>query len=235
MLNINDISAAYGSVEVLWDINIEVNQGEIVTLIGANGAGKSTILKLISGIIKPKKGTVSFRNEKITGKTPEIIVKMGLIQIPEGRQIFTSLTVMQNLYLGAYANKIKKDDLNTQLHYVYDLFPILEKRKNYKAGTLSGGEQQMLAFGRALMAQPKMLLLDEPSLGLAPIIVNQIFEIIEHLRKDGIPILLVEQNAVMAINVADRAYIIENGKIVKHMEAGAMLEDNEIRRNYLGK
>jgi len=234
MLNVTDLHAGYGRVEVLKGINLDIKEGEIVCLLGANGAGKSTFLKVISGLIVPSKGNISFMKQEITRKKPNEIVKAGISHIPEGRQIFASLTVQQNLLLGAYVHGSKKTDLERLYPLVFNLFPILKKRFTGKAGSLSGGEQQMLAIARGIMAQPKLLLLDEPSLGLAPIVVNNIFGILKDLRASGIPILLVEQNVSAALGIADRAYVVETGKIVTQGKAEVLLGDDEIRKRYLG-
>ena len=234
MLKVSDLHAGYGRVEVLKGINCEINEGEIVCLLGANGAGKSTFLKVISGLIVPGKGSISFMGEEITRKKPNEIVRAGVSHVPEGRQIFASLTVQQNLLLGTYVHGSKKSDLDRFYPLVFDLFPILKKRFNGKAGSLSGGEQQMLAIARGIMAQPRLLLLDEPSLGLAPIVVNNIFGILQDLRARGIPILLVEQNVAAALKIADRAYVLETGKMVGHGKATELLGNDEIRKRYLG-
>ncbi len=234
MLDVSDLHAGYGRVEVLKGINLEINEEEIVCLLGANGAGKSTFLKVISGLITPGKGSVFFMGQKITRKKPNEIVKAGISHIPEGRQIFTTLTVQQNLLLGAYVHGSRKADLEKLYTFVFSLFPILKKRFSGKAGSLSGGEQQMLAIARGIMAQPKLLLLDEPSLGLAPIVVNNIFGILKDLRTSGIPILLVEQNVSAALKIVDRAYVMETGKIVRQGKASELLGDDEIRKRYLG-
>ena len=234
MLDVSDLHAGYGRVEVLKGINLEINEEEIVCLLGANGAGKSTFLKVISGLITSGKGSVFFMGQKITRKKPNEIVKAGISHIPEGRQIFTTLTVQQNLLLGAYVHGSRKADLEKLYTFVFSLFPILKKRFSGKAGSLSGGEQQMLAIARGIMAQPKLLLLDEPSLGLAPIVVNNIFGILKDLRTSGIPILLVEQNVSAALKIVDRAYVMETGKIVRQGKASELLGDDEIRKRYLG-
>ena len=234
MLAISDVYAGYGRVEVLKGINMEAKEGEVVCLLGANGAGKSTLLKVISGLIRPGKGSISFLGKEITRRKPNDIVRSGISHVPEGRQIFATLTVEQNLLLGDYVHGSKRSDMERLYNFVFDLFPILKERFKGKAGSLSGGEQQMLAMARGLMSQPKLLLLDEPSLGLAPLVVNNIFAIVRNLRASGIPILLVEQNVTAALKIADRAYIMETGKIVSHGEAAAMLGDDDIRKRYLG-
>lgn len=234
MLRVADIHAGYGRVEVLKGINLEIDEGEVVCLLGANGAGKSTLLKVISGLITPYKGSITFMGDEITRKKPNRIVSMGISHVPEGRQIFASLTVQQNLLLGAYVHGHRKSDLEALYHSAFELFPILKRRFFGKAGSLSGGEQQMLAMARGLMSQPRLLLLDEPSLGLAPLVVTHILSIVTDLRTKGIPILLVEQNVMGALRVADRAYVMETGMIASQGKAEALLGDDEVRRRYLG-
>ncbi len=234
MLRVDNLHAAYGDIGVLKGITLEIHKGEIVCLLGANGAGKSTLLKVISGILRPSRGNVLFQGQDITRNSPNEIVRMGLSHVPEGRQIFSRLTVMQNLLLGGYPRRNKKTQTRELFAFVFNLFPILNERLKQKAGTLSGGEQQMLAIGRALMSQPRLLLLDEPSLGLAPLVVKNIFSIVKNLQAGGIPILLVEQNVAAALTVADRAYIMEIGRIVAQGSASSLLGDDEIRRRYLG-
>lgn len=235
MLRVDDLHAAYGDIGVLKGITLEILKGEIVCLLGANGAGKSTTLKVISGILRPSKGNVLFQGQQITRHSPNEIVRMGLSHVPEGRQIFSRLTVMQNLLLGGYPRKSNKAETQELFDFIYNLFPILKERLKQKAGTLSGGEQQMLAIARSLMSQPKLLLLDEPSLGLAPMIVKEIFRVIKDLLSSGISILLVEQNVIGALKIADRGYIMEIGKIATHGKAADMRGDDEVRRRYLGK
>ena len=234
MLRIDNLHAAYGDIGVLKGITLEILKGEIVCLLGANGAGKSTTLKVISGILRPSQGSVLFQGQNITRHSPNSIVRMGLSHVPEGRQIFSRLTVMQNLLLGGYPRKTKKAEAQELFDFIFNLFPILKERLKQKAGTLSGGEQQMLAIARGLMSQPKLLLLDEPSLGLAPLVVNSIFGIVKDLRKSGIPILLVEQNVAATLKIADRAYIMETGKIVTQGSASELLGNDEVRKRYLG-
>ncbi len=234
MLELVDIHAGYGEIHILKGINLKIEQGEVVSLIGANGAGKSTILKVVSGLLAPMKGSVIFLGQEIARKKPDEIVKAGISHVPEGRQIFAGLTVRQNLLLGAYVHGPKKSDLEKLYPTIFDLFPVLRQRFSGKAGALSGGEQQMLAIGRALMSQPKLLLLDEPSLGLAPLLVDQIMDIVGDLRSKGIPILLVEQNVEAALKVADRAYIMETGMITGHGKAQELLENDEVQKKYLG-
>jgi branched-chain amino acid transport system ATP-binding protein len=233
MLKIDGINVYYGTIHALHGISFEVNEGEIVTLIGANGAGKTTTLRTISGLMRPKQGGISFIGENIVKKGPNTIVEMGLSHVPEGRRIFANLTVLENLEMGAFT---RKDKQNIKLDYqnVFNKFPRLEERKKQIAGTLSGGEQQMLAMGRALMARPKLLLLDEPSMGLAPLFVKEIFSIIRDINKSGTTILLVEQNANMALSIANRAYVIETGRITMSGDAKELAASPEIRKAYLG-
>jgi len=234
MLTVDNLSAAYSRIEVLKDISLRVDEGEIVCLVGANGAGKSTLLRVISGVLRSTKGQITFNGEQIGGARPDDIVRIGISQVPEGRQIFSTLTVKHNLYLGAYVHALKRAELQTLFSLVFDLFPVLEKKLSSKAESLSGGEQQMLAIGRSLMSQPRMLLLDEPSLGLAPLVVKSIFETIERLRASSISILLVEQNATSALQIGNRAYIMETGRIVKDGNCRDLLFDGDIRKRYLG-
>ncbi len=234
MLKLENVSSGYGNILALKGITIDINQGEIITLIGANGAGKSTTLMTVSGVIKCRTGRILFKGQEIHKKEPDAIVKSGLCQVPEGRHIFPLLSVQENLDMGAFLrndhSEIKKD-----LDYVYSLFPILAERRNQDGGTLSGGEQQMLALSRALMARPELLLLDEPSMGLAPLIIKQIFEIIKQINKDnGTTIFLVEQNANQALQIADRGYVIETGKITISGKASDLLVNEDIQKAYLG-
>jgi branched-chain amino acid transport system ATP-binding protein len=233
MLKINNLETKYGNILALKGISLEVNQGEIVTIIGANGAGKTTTLKTISGLIRSNVGSISFLGQDITSAPTETIVKMGLIQSPEGRQIFPQLTVRENIMLGAYLRKDKKE-IRDDVDYVHGLFPRLYERQKQLGGTLSGGEQQMLAMARALMSRPKLLLLDEPSLGLSPIFVQHIFEVIKDISSQGMTILLVEQNAHIALSIAHRGYVMETGKITLEDEAKNLLKQDSIRKAYLG-
>ncbi|MFL6556550.1 MAG: ABC transporter ATP-binding protein [Bacillus sp. (in: firmicutes)] len=233
MLKVNDINVYYGNIHALKGVSLEINQGEIVTLIGANGAGKSTLLQTISGLLKPKNGEVLYEGEHVEGKVPQLIVKRGISQVPEGRRVFSNMSVEENLELGAYLRKDKKG-IQEDFEKIYQLFPRLLERRKQLSGTLSGGEQQMVAMGRALMARPRLLLLDEPSMGLAPILVKTIFKIIEEINKTGTTILLVEQNANMALSIADRAYVIETGKIVASGTAEELNQSDQIRNAYLG-
>lgn len=231
VLQIDDLKVNYGGIEAVRGITLDVKQGEIVTLIGANGAGKSSTLRAISGLVKPKSGRIIFEGEEITGKDSTFIVQKGLMMVPEGRRIFPNLTVLENLKIGAY---LRNDDLEQDIEMVYGYFPRLKERSWQEGGTLSGGEQQMLAVGRALMGRPRLLMMDEPSLGLAPIVVQGIFEIIQRIHDDGTTVLLIEQNANMALHVADRAYVIENGKIAMTGTGKALLEDEKVKAAYLG-
>jgi branched-chain amino acid transport system ATP-binding protein len=235
MLRVKDLHAAYGDIGVLKGITLDIHTGEIVCLLGANGAGKSTLLKVISGVLHPSQGNVLFQDEDITRYSPHKIVRMGLSHVPEGRQIFSRLTVMQNLLLGGYSRKSRKAEAQELFDFIFNLFPILKERLKQKAGTLSGGEQQMLAISRSLMSRPRLLLLDEPSLGLAPMVVEEIFRVIKDLRSRGISILLVEQNVMGALNISDHGYIMEIGKMAAHGKAAEMRGDDEVRRRYLGK
>lgn len=233
MLKIEDIHVYYGNIHALKGVSLDIHQGEIVTLIGANGAGKSTLLKTISGLLKPKSGKIEYENQSIMGKPAQAIVKMGISHVPEGRRIFANMSVQENLELGAFLRK-DKDEIRKDYEKVFQLFPRLQERWKQQAGTLSGGEQQMLAMGRALMARPKLLLLDEPSMGLAPLLVKTIFRIIQEINETGTTILLVEQNANMALSVADRAYVIETGKVVLSGTPEELNESDRIKHAYLG-
>ncbi|HOJ09326.1 MAG TPA: ABC transporter ATP-binding protein [Clostridiales bacterium] len=233
MLEINNIDVYYGVIHALKNVSLKVRKGEIVTLIGANGAGKTTTLRTISGLIKPAKGSVFFNSEKISGISAQEIVKKGLSHVPEGRRIFPDMTVMENLELGAFLRN-DKIGIKSDLENIYSRFPILKKRKRQNAGTLSGGEQQMLAIGRALMSKPKLLLMDEPSMGLAPLLVNEIFSIIKEINGLGTTILLVEQNANLALSIAHRAYVIETGSVVLEGSGKELAKSEEIKKAYLG-
>lgn len=233
MLELEGVNTFYGNIQALRDVSLKVEDGEIVTLIGANGAGKSTTLMTISGIVKPRSGIVKWNGQPINNLSPHEIVNLGISQSPEGRLIFPDLTVRENLDLGAFLRK-DKNEIAHDLDYVFDLFPILARRSRQQGGTLSGGEQQMLAISRALMARPKMLLLDEPSLGLAPIIIQQIFSIIKRVNDAGATVFLVEQNANQALRIADRGYVMENGKIVLEGKAEDLLSNSAVRSAYLG-
>jgi len=233
MLKIENLEVAYGNIKAIKGISLEVNQGEIVTLIGSNGAGKSTTLRAISGILKPRSGSITFNGERIDGVEGHEIVAKGICQSPEGRRIFPKMTVDENLDLGAFLRNDKTEIANDRQR-VLELFPRLQERIDQKAGTMSGGEQQMLAVGRALMGSPKLLLLDEPSMGLAPVLVEMIFETIEKINKQGTTILLVEQNALAALKVADRAYVLESGSIKMSGKAKDLISNDEVTKAYLG-
>lgn len=233
MLKVTDLKVHYGAIQALRGISFDVNEGEIITLIGSNGAGKTTTLHSISNIIKKTSGNVEFEGNDITSTSPDLIVKTGLIQVPEGRRVFANMTVKENLEMGAFTRK-NKVEIKKDLEKVYELFPRLKERIKQLSGTLSGGEQQMLAMGRALMSNPKLLLLDEPSMGLAPILVDEIFSIIQEINKSGTTILLVEQNAFKALSIADRAYILETGAIIKSGKASDLAKDDAVKAAYLG-
>lgn len=232
LLEITNLVAGYGAITAVKGIDLTVDEGEIVTLIGSNGAGKSTTLRAISGIVRSRSGTISFKNSGIERLEPHQIVKLGVSQVPEGRGIFHRMSVLDNLLLGAYQ---RNDDLSPDLERVYSLFPRLKERISQPGGTLSGGEQQMLAMGRALMARPKLLLLDEPSMGLSPLLVETIFKTIEEIRAQGATVLLVEQNALMALEIADRAYVIESGVVTLKGTGAELAENDSVRRAYLGE
>ena len=232
MLKVNDLKVNYGGIEAVKGISFEVPDKSIVTLIGANGAGKSTTLKTISGLVRPKSGTVEFEGENITAKDPAYIMTKGITLVPEGRKIFPNLTVLENLKIGAY---LRKDDITQDINWVYDLFPRLKERSWQLGGTLSGGEQQMLAVGRALMSRPKVMMMDEPSLGLAPLVVRGIFDIIREVNKQGVTILLIEQNANMALQVADIGYVLETGNITMTGTGKELLANEAVKAAYLGK
>lgn len=232
LLSVSDINVYYGAIHAIKGVSFEVNEGEVVTLIGANGAGKSTTLKTISGLLHPKTGGVEFQEKSLLGIKPHKIVEMGLAHVPEGRRVFLQMSVEENLEMGAYTRP--GSEVDPGLEKVYAQFPRLKERRKQTAGTLSGGEQQMLAMGRALMSSPRLLMLDEPSMGLAPILVDQIFDIIQSLHKAGTTILLVEQNAQMALSVADRGYVLETGKIVTSGTGAELLNDESVKKAYLG-
>ena len=233
ILTVEDIHTYYGTIHALKGISLEVREGEVVTLIGSNGAGKSTTLRSVNGLNHPREGRIVFEGQEITNRPAHEIVKMGISQSPEGRRVFTRMSVLENLEMGAYQRG--GEDLAEDLDRVYALFPRLAERKSQKAGTLSGGEQQMVAMGRALMARPKLLLLDEPSMGLAPIFVERIFEIVKQINEQGTAILLVEQNALMALDAADRGYVLQTGNVVLADQADALLANDELKKAYLGR
>jgi branched-chain amino acid transport system ATP-binding protein len=234
ILRLDDIHTYYGTIHALKGISLEVREGEIVTLIGANGAGKSTTLRSINGLNHPREGRIIFQDTDITETAPHNIVQMGISQSPEGRRIFPRMSVLENLQMGAYQRE-KGPEIEEDLDRVYSLFPRLKERLQQKAGTMSGGEQQMLAMGRALMARPKLLLLDEPSMGLAPIFVEKIFEIIREINAQGTPILLVEQNALMALDTANRGYVLETGQVALADDAKSLRNNEQVRKTYLGE
>ena len=231
LLSVNNINVYYGAIHAIKGISFQVDEGEIVTLIGANGAGKSSTLRSIAGLVKPKGGKILYKGEDITGKNPTEIVSRGITLVPEGRRIFADLTVKENLRVGAY---LRKDDITEDMEWVFDLFPRLREREWQAGGTLSGGEQQMLAVGRALMSRPKVMMMDEPSLGLAPLVVREIFRIIEEVNKRGVTILLIEQNANMALKTADMGYVLETGRITMSGPGKELLVNEDVKKAYLG-
>lgn len=233
MLEVKDLEVYYGVIQAIKGISFEVNEGEVIALIGANGAGKTTILHAVSGLLTPKAGSISFEGNNLMKTPPHKIVSLGMSHVPEGRRVFSQLTVYENLKLGAYTRK-DTNEIEETLQNVYKRFPRLEERKKQLAGTLSGGEQQMLAMGRALMARPKIILMDEPSMGLSPIMVTEIFDIIKSISATGTTVLLVEQNAKKALSIADRGYVLETGKIVLEGKASELLNDDTVKRAYLG-
>lgn len=233
MLKIKNLSVSYGAIEAVKNVSFEVNEGEVVTLIGANGAGKTSILRTISGLVRPSEGSISYLGNDIQKVPARKIVAEGLAQVPEGRHVFPGLTVLENLEMGAFLSKNKEEN-KLNMKKIFERFPRLEERKNQDAATLSGGEQQMLAMGRALMSKPKLLLLDEPSMGLAPIFIQEIFDIIQDIQKQGTTVLLIEQNANKALSIADRGYVLETGKIVLSGTGQELLASQEVRKAYLG-
>ncbi|SIO21932.1 amino acid/amide ABC transporter ATP-binding protein 2, HAAT family [Carnobacterium alterfunditum] len=233
MLKVKDLSVYYGVIQATKEINFEVNEGEIVSLIGANGAGKSTVLKAISGLHRPKSGEIIFKGQPIQKESTRKIVQLGISQVPEGRHVFKGMTVMENLEMGAFLRK-DKNDIQKDLKMVFDRFPVLGERKKQDTATLSGGEQQMVAMGRALMSRPKLLLLDEPSMGLAPLFIKEIFNIIQMINKQGTTVLLIEQNAKVALEVAHRGYVLETGKVVQTGTGKELLASDEVQKAYLG-
>lgn len=234
MLQVKDLSISYGAIQAVRHVDFEVKKGEIVTLIGANGAGKSTILKTISGIVKPQSGSIEYQNESLVGKKAPQIVAAGVSQVPEGRHVFPAMTVMENLQLGSYLQK-DRSQIEARLQEIYQMFPILKERQHQDAATLSGGEQQMLVMARAMMANPDLLLLDEPSMGLAPIYIQKVFEIIQKINAQGTTILLIEQNAHQALAIADRGYVIASGEIQLSGTGKELLNDPQVKRAYLGE
>lgn len=234
MLEIKDLRVCYGMIQAIKGISFHVDEGEVIALIGSNGAGKTTTLQTITGMLSPEEGTIMFEGKDITKAMGHEIVSMGMAHVPEGRRVFSRLSVLENLRLGAYTRK-DKNEIEETLEMIYNSFPRLKERKNQRAGTLSGGEQQMLAMGRALMSRPRIVLMDEPSMGLSPILVQEIFRIIEGISSAGTTVLLVEQNAKKALSIADRAYVLETGKIVLEGEASKLLDDESIKAAYLGE
>ena len=234
MLEVNDIKVYYGMIQAIKGVSFHVDEGEVIALIGANGAGKTTILHTVSGLLTPKEGTITFEGQDLVKIPGHKIVSMGMAHVPEGRRVFAQLSVLQNLMMGAYTRK-DKEEITQTLETVFDRFPRLKERQNQMAGTLSGGEQQMLAMGRALMSHPKIILMDEPSMGLSPIFVNEIFEIIKKVSAAGTTVLLVEQNAKKALSIADRAYVLETGKIILQGDADKLLNDESVKKAYLGE
>ena len=232
ILSVKDLQVSYGGIEAVKGISFDVTEGKIVTLIGANGAGKSTTLKAIAGLVKPSAGTIEFKGESITGKDSSDIVSRGVTLVPEGRRVFANMSVLENIKIGAY---LRRDDLSEDIEWVYSLFPRLKERSWQLAGTLSGGEQQMLAVARALMSRPKVIMMDEPSLGLAPLVVKGIFDIIKEINKKGVTVLLIEQNANMALKTADFAYVLETGRITLSGTGAELLTNEEVKKAYLGK
>lgn len=234
MLQVKDLSISYGAIQAVRHVDFEVKKGEIVTLIGANGAGKSTILKTISGIVKPQSGSIEYQDESLIGKKAPQIVAAGISQVPEGRHVFPAMTVMENLQLGSYLQK-NRDQIDQRLQEIFEMFPILKERQHQDAATLSGGEQQMLVMARAMMANPELLLLDEPSMGLAPIYIQKVFDIIQKINARGTTILLIEQNAHQALSIADRGYVIASGEIQLSGSGQTLLNDPKVKRAYLGE
>lgn len=234
MLEVKDLEVYYGMIQAIKSVSFHVDQGEVIALIGANGAGKTTILHTVTGLLSPKKGSVVFEGQEVTKIPAHKIVSLGMAHVPEGRRVFAELSVYENLKMGAYTRK-DKSEIEENLQKIYERFPRLKERKNQMAGTLSGGEQQMLAMGRALMSQPKIILMDEPSMGLSPILVNEIFDIIQEVSKSGTTVLLVEQNAKKALSIADRAYVLETGRIALEGRAEDLLRDDSIKKAYLGE
>lgn len=234
MLKIEDLHVSYGMIQAIKGVSFEVNEGEVISLIGANGAGKTTILHTITGLLKPKSGSIQFEGKELTATPAHQIVRFGMAHVPEGRRVFADLTVYENLLMGAYTRK-DKDEIAKSLELVYNRFPRLEERKKQVAGTLSGGEQQMLAMGRALMSKPRIILMDEPSMGLSPLFVNEVFDIIKKISAGGTTVLLVEQNAKKALAISDRAYVLETGKIALTGKASELINDDKIKKAYLGE
>lgn len=234
MLKVKNLSVAFGSYKALQDIELEINPGELVVLLGANGAGKSTLFRTISGLVKPVAGTIEYNGKNISGLPAHMVVRHGISQCPEGRQLFPLMSVEKNLLLGAYARRQDREGVKRSLGLVYDLFPILKEKAHLPAGSLSGGQQQMVAIGRAMMSAPQLLLLDEPSIGLAPLVVKQMFEAIQRINEAGAMVLLAEQNANMALKISHRGYVLENGRIVMHDKSEALAGNDEVKKAYIG-
>lgn len=234
MLKLSDVSVKYGSFTAIKHVNIEVNQGEIVVLLGSNGAGKSTTFRGISGLSKLAEGEILFEGQPLKKQTADKIVQLGIVQCPEGRKLFSAMSVQENLRMGAYIHRRKKEEIKHSIEHVYELFPILKEKRNDAAGSLSGGQQQMLAIGRALMSKPKLMMLDEPSIGLAPLIVEQMFEVIQRINREGTTILLAEQNANAALKIADKGYVFENGSVVLEGTSVELFANDEVRKAYIG-
>ena len=234
MLKLENVDAKYDSFKALDGVSMSVEQGELVVLLGANGAGKSTLFNTISGLLKASAGKISLNGEDVTGRKPSALVQAGVVQCPEGRKLFPEMTVLKNLWLGGYVHRRDKAGMKKTLEHVLAMFPILDEKKDQPAGSLSGGQQQMVAIGRALMGRPKLLLLDEPSLGLAPLVVKQVFEAVQTINKEGTSVLLAEQNAFAALKIATRAYVMENGRLVMEGDRDAMLGNEEVRKAYIG-
>jgi branched-chain amino acid transport system ATP-binding protein len=234
LLKLNNVSVKYGSYTAIHDVNLEVNAGQIVVLLGANGAGKTTAFKTISGLNKPSSGDILFEGHSIGKRSPDRIVKLGIVQCPEGRKLFSGMTVYENLKMGAYVHRRNKEEIKGSMAYVFDLFPILRDKQKDAAGSLSGGQQQMLAIGRALMSKPKLMLLDEPSIGLAPLVVEQMFDVIQKINKEGTTILLAEQNANAALKIANKGYVFENGSIVLQGTSEELFSNDNVRKAYIG-
>jgi branched-chain amino acid transport system ATP-binding protein len=234
LLKLKNVSVKYGGFTAVQNINIDVNEGEIVVLLGSNGAGKSTIFRTISGLSKPSEGEIAFEGNRIDKRSPDRIVRSGIVQCAEGRKLFSGMTVYENLMMGAYVHRKKKEEIKQFLNHVYELFPILKEKRNDKAGSLSGGQQQMLAIGRALMSRPKLMMLDEPSIGLAPLIVEQMFGIIQQINKEGTTILLAEQNANAALRIANKGYVFQNGSIVVEGTSQELFSNDSVRKAYIG-
>ena len=232
MLRVEELKVAYGKIQALWGVSIEIAEGEIVALVGANGAGKTTLLKTVSGILRRQSGSVLFNGKPIEGLLPREIVRLGIVQVPEGRKLFPEMTVLDNLLMGGYI--VKPSDLKPRMDHVFGIFPVLQERQKQIAGTLSGGEQQMVAIGRSLMAGPRLLMLDEPSLGLAPVLVEQMFEVIQEINRSGVTVLLVEQNTQHALSVAHKGFVLELGRIVLSGSGVELLADENVRKAYLG-